>query len=173
MRRTESGLLARTVRSLATVKLPRRVAALCAVLAFGGCLWRPPIIPPLASPDGSTQGTQDSGVRADSGAWADSSAPLTDREACDRAAAANDGAVPEVVSNNGRDVACAPYYADASSSDASPSPDAADAQSSDSGEGGVHIERHDGGETVDADASDDARATDDGGEDAGSDAANG
>lgn len=112
-------------------------------------------------------GAQDSGTRSDSGTWADSSAPLTDREACDRAAAANDGSVPEVVSNNGRDVSCAAYYADAAASDAA----ASDARSSDGdasdGEGGAQIETHDGGDRADGDT--DAAASDDG----ASDAANG
>lgn len=119
-------------------------------------------------------GGQDAAAASDSGAWSDSSAPLTDREACDRAAAANDGSAPEVVSNNGRDVSCAAIYSDAAASDARASDSAADAQpDGGDGDGSAHIDTHDGGESADADANADAGANPDANPDGSSDAASG
>ena len=122
-------------------------------------------------------GAQDASARNDSSLWSDSNAPLTDREACDRAAAANDGSAPEVVSNNGRDVSCAAYYSDAAASDSATDARSGDsatdgaASDGDAGDGGAHIDGHDGGDRADADADTDANP--DANPDGSSDAASG
>lgn len=104
--------------------LVRRWALVSTFLVLGSCLWRPPVIPPLATPDSGTNPREsDAGfsVGTDSGSLPsdDSSTALTDEQACEAAARANDGSAPATVVNGGRVVNCGAIVGvDASTSDA-------------------------------------------------------
>jgi hypothetical protein len=165
--RLESGVLSvgtKCAKAL-SVKLRFRIAVLTALVALGSCLWRPPVIPPLATGnDAGVGGTRDaSAMFSDTGAppAEDASPAFTDREACDNAARANDGAAPSTVLNDGRVVICGSVSDAMVPSDASASADSApDASPVNS----------DAGAVSDASASDGATddgATDDGAADAG------
>ncbi len=112
-----------------SVKLRFRIAVLTALVALGSCLWRPPVIPPLATgTDAGVGGTRDaSAMFSDTGAppAEDSSTAFTDREACDNAARANDGAAPATVLNDGRVVSCGSVSDAMAPSDASANADSA------------------------------------------------
>ena len=148
--------------------LLRRLALVSALALLGSCLWRPPVIPPLATADGGVS-TRDAGAGAADSAMMpseDSSTALTDEQACDAAARANDGSAPSSVFNGGRLVNCGSSVpADASTSDAHPfdgAADAADASvsdatsdaSGDSAEAATADAANDGGASVDASESD-------------------
>jgi hypothetical protein len=110
------------------VKLRFRIAVLTALVALGSCLWRPPVIPPLATADSGMGGTRDaSAMVSDTGAppSEDASTGFTDREACDNAARANDGAAPATVLNDGRVVVCGSVSDAMAPSDASATADSA------------------------------------------------
>ncbi|MBL8680693.1 MAG: hypothetical protein JNK05_16055 [Myxococcales bacterium] len=154
------------------MKLPqtlRRIAVLAALLALGACLWRPPPIPPLAGSDAAA--VRDSGftMNTDAAAPSDTGAPISDQEACDRAARMNDGSAPATVYNDGRLVTCgtAPMPDGGANSDAardsSASDSSIDANNNDGGEDGSSSDAS----TDDAAAPDSASAPADGSVDDG------
>ncbi|MDP3278010.1 MAG: hypothetical protein Q8Q09_22685 [Deltaproteobacteria bacterium] len=121
---------------LRLVSLKRWIACTVSLALVGGCLWRPPVIPPLAS------GNSDAGVRnsddaagvftSDAGQpppnGGDAGAEDPDRALCDGVAALLDGAVPgSVTLSDGRVVRCGPQ--DGGDGDAAS--DASDAASDD------------------------------------------
>lgn len=134
-----------------------------AVVVLGSCLWRPPVIPPLASPDSGTTNNRDASTGFTDSAVMPSqdSSALTDEEACDAAARANDGSAPASVFNGGRVVSCGGSVApDASASDAA----AGDAQTDGGTEAGAI-------DASSADAAQDAGASDGATGDSSADAA--
>ncbi len=105
--------------------------ALCALTSLSACLWRPPPIPPLANPNE---------VDAGRGSPIDASAQMppdvgsaTTFEDCRRAAASNDGSIPERVIVDGSVISCGQIDASASGDGAA----ASDGSGDSTGDGGL------------------------------------